>query len=160
MRATFCSNGVGTAQLEAPVSKSPDRGVIRRAGVQRRWPLRVLGPVLATNYDDGLPVALSVIDSRATPLGRPSSATEADFRPKLSPISESRAARVIEGCFPSIGRNPFATCPHAAGMSRLPQHDAFGQSSPVQSTTSPTVSWHFEGQGGKMEPVAPGMSAM
>ena len=35
-----------------------------------------------------------------------------------------------------------------------------GQLPPVQSTNSPTGSWHFESQDGKMELVAAGMSAM
>ena len=102
---------IPTPPLETPVSKSPDRRVICRAGVQRRWPLRVPGPVLATSYDEALPVALSVIDSCATHLGRPSSATEADFRPRLSPISLSRAARVI-GCCERLNRSqPFRNLP-------------------------------------------------
>ena len=119
-----CSKSCRPAPLETAVSKSPDRGVIWRAGVERRRPLRVLGPMLATSYDDGLPVALSVANSRATQPTRPSSATEAGFRPKLSAVSLSRAVRVIECCLPSIGRNPCTFDPRSSGRCRHPcPHD-------------------------------------
>ena len=108
--------------LETAVSKSPDRGVIRRASGARRWPLRVLGPMLATSYDDGLPVAVSVIDSPRLTL--------ADLllppRPVLVPNSlQSRSSRRpgYRGLFP-LNRSqplhiwlPFVRRPPATSMS-------------------------------------------
>ncbi len=41
-------------QLETPVSKFIDHGVIGKADAERRRPFRVLGPVVATSCDEGL----------------------------------------------------------------------------------------------------------
>lgn len=51
-----------------------------------------------------------------------------------------------------IGRNPFAICPQVAGIPRRPQDDAFGQLSPVRSTSQPTDSWHVDADMAKCTP--------
>ena len=79
-------------QLQAPVSKFRDRGVIRKADAERRRPFRVLGRVTPTSYDEGVPTLLSVRDSGATHAHAVTGVTRPHFRPKLSPVSPSRAA--------------------------------------------------------------------
>ena len=51
---------------------------------------------MPTSYDERWPVGLSVRLSRATHSGAVTAATRSHFRPKLSPLSQSRAVRVIE----------------------------------------------------------------
>jgi hypothetical protein len=53
-------------QRAAPVSKSRDRGVIRKADAESRRPFRGPGPVAAESCDDGWHFALSPLRSRAT----------------------------------------------------------------------------------------------
>ena len=50
-------------------------------------------------------------------------------------------------------------CRHRRVLSPTQTARTIGQLPPVQSATSPTGSWHFESQDGKMELVARGMSA-
>ena len=87
---------IPSSQLTAPVSKSPDRGVMGKADVQRRWPFCVPGPVLAMSCDEGVRGTVSVRHSRATHTHAVTAATPPHFRPKLSPLSPSLAARVME----------------------------------------------------------------
>ena len=77
-------------QLQAPVSKSRDRGVIGKADAESRWPFRVLRPVVATGCAEGVYVAVSVRHSRATRAGRTVVPKWHHFRPKISPLSQSR----------------------------------------------------------------------
>jgi hypothetical protein len=86
---------VRPSQLEIPVSKFRDRGVICKADAERRRPFRVLGPVVATTCDAALNIALSAGRSRATHTRAVTAATRRHFRRKLSPLSTSRAVRVI-----------------------------------------------------------------
>ena len=93
-------------QLVLTVAKFGYRRVIRKASVERRWPFRVLSPVMATacGRDASLEVPLSA--SRARRGARPGVAWPTHFWRKLSAVSESRAAWVIACCERSIGRNP------------------------------------------------------
>ena len=150
---------IPTPPLETHVSKSPDRGVIGRANVARRWPLRVLGPVLARSCDEGLYVALSVIDSCATHLGRRfigrPSASPRPILVQNSHQSRSLAPPGLSGVASANRSQPFRTFDRdRADHSRLTSVHTFGPLPPVQSTTSPTGSWHFKSQDGKMELVA------
>ena len=60
---------------------------------------------MATSCDEGLNVAISVDDSRATYTHPAIAATRPHFRPKLSSLSDARAAWVMEELRP-LGRNP------------------------------------------------------
>ena len=70
--------------------------LMRKADAVSRRPFRVLGPVTPTSYDEGVPTLLSVRDSGATHAHAVTGVTRPHFRPKLSPVSQSRAARVME----------------------------------------------------------------
>ena len=98
-------------QLEAPVSKLRDRGVIGKADAESRRPFRVLGPVVATSCAEGVHRWLSVRHSRATHTHAATTVTRPHFRPKLSPLSQSRAARVIEELRPLNRSQPFRNQP-------------------------------------------------
>ena len=102
----LCSNAAWSPQLVFSVAKSGYRRVIRKAGVQRRRPFRVLSPVLArtSGANGSLKVLLSV--RRARRPGRTVVAPQTRFRPKLSAVSLSRAVWVNGCCFRSIAPKP------------------------------------------------------
>jgi len=80
--------------LNRRVAKSRYPRVIRKAGVQRRRPFRVLGPFLATTRGTAASLKDSLSARRAHRLARPGVAPLARSRPRLSVVSLSRAAWV------------------------------------------------------------------
>jgi hypothetical protein len=95
VRATFCSNGVGTAQLEQTVANNGYRRVIRKAGVERRRPFRVLYGQLSQGLAATLAeVSLSPSARARLPHARPSP-PRPHFPPKLSAVSLSLSLQVI-----------------------------------------------------------------
>jgi hypothetical protein len=78
-------------------SKSGDRRVIANVGVERKRPACLLSPVFAGSCDERVHAGLSVRHSRPTGAHPTKTITRPQFRPKLSPLSESRAVRVMEG---------------------------------------------------------------
>jgi hypothetical protein len=97
---------IPTAQLVFTVAKLVYRRVIRKAGVERRRPFRVLSPVVATTSSVVGRLFLGVSCRRATSRVRVRVAPTAQFRPKLSVVSVSRDAWVNGCCFRSIAPNP------------------------------------------------------
>ena len=92
-------------------SKSGDRGVISKAGIEKRECSRGVWPTLATTCDDAARRVVSVDDSRATHGGPTSAVARPRFQSKLSPVSKSRLAWVIEELFPLNGSQPFRHSP-------------------------------------------------
>ena len=118
---TTCSNG---SENRLPQG-------IRKAGVRRRRPLRILSPVQARTCGFAVsPLALGLLLSRDlhVPIQR---SRHSHFRPRHSVVSDSRAAWVNGCCEPSIAHNPCATsCQFhpfsggggwAAAQARLPE---------------------------------------
>ena len=66
---------------------------------------------MATSCDEGVHTWLSVRHLRATHTHAVTAATRPHFRPKLSPLSQSRAARVIEELRPLNRSQPFRNRP-------------------------------------------------
>jgi hypothetical protein len=89
---------IPSPQLVLTVAKSGYRRVIRKADAERRRPFCVLPPVLATSSRAAAWLGSEISASRAT-RGLPVFGdSQGQSRPKLSAVSLSRAARVIEGC--------------------------------------------------------------
>ena len=92
------SNGIRPAPLVLTVAKSDYRRVIRKAGVERRWPFRVLSPVLTTGSSVAEGLWLAISASRARLPGLPVVTRPTRFPPKLSVVSLSRVGWV-NGCW-------------------------------------------------------------
>ena len=96
---------IPSPQLVLTVAKSDYRRVIRKVGVERRRPFGVLSPVLVTTSRDANCLGVESATLRATRAVRIRLATVIGIEPKLSPVSVSRAAWVIECCERSFARN-------------------------------------------------------
>ena len=101
---------------------------------------------MATSCAEGVHTRLSVPHRRATHIHAFSAATQPHFRPKLSPLSQSRAARVMEELRPLNRSQPFRNLPPCGWYFVMATPPPFGQLSPIQSTSSPTDSWHVDSE--------------
>jgi hypothetical protein len=101
-----------TPSVPLPTASQPARNLsVCLPLAERCRPFRVLGPVVATSEDEGIDSRLSVRHSRATHTGAANAVTPPHFRPKLSPLSQSRAARVIEELRALNRSQPFRNLP-------------------------------------------------
>jgi hypothetical protein len=113
---------------------------------------------VATSQDQAVRSKVSVRHSRATHTHAVTAVTWPHFRPRLPPLSQSRAAQVMEGFF-SLNRSQplyiwrfFDRRPSVGSV-----RSCLSLPLSVPSTTFPTVSWHLDSEYGKMAFVVPGM---
>ena len=121
---------IPTAQLVLTVAKSGYRRVIRKAGVARGRPFRVLSPVLATTCDMAVSLFVSVSALRAT---LPSSLAW-PHRPDFGQDSRSSRSLAATGLTAVASAQSVATPTwipvRSAVAGRIPDHDPFLPSIP------------------------------
>jgi hypothetical protein len=120
---------------------------IWKADAESRRPFRVLGPVVPTSCAEGFHRRLSVHRSRATHIHAVTVVTSAHFRPKLSALSDSRVARVIEELRAiSIGRNPCIPFGRASCLDDFERYLAAHTLVPFPTTACSPSGWPAPGR--------------